>query len=226
MVHGFSRAGAECLLQARAQAPFADVTDLAHRARFNRRDIEALAAAGALAGIAGHRYRARWSVAGLEPPLPLLRQAAIPEALPLLRPPTEGEDVAMDYASLGLTLGRHPLALIRKYLLRLKLLSAAEILALPHGAQVRAAGLVVCRQHPSSSKGVIFVTLEDETGHTNVIVWSGLAQRQRRELLQARLMGVIGEVQREGEVLHIIARHLEDHSPLLGRLETHSRDFH
>ncbi len=224
-VKGLSDAGGERLVQARARRPFADVTDLAHRARLARRDLEALAAAGALAGLAGHRHRARWAVAGIEPALPLLAQTCIMEALPLLRRPTEGEDIVTDYASVGLTLGRHPLALLRPRLDPLQWLSAAAVRALPHGSMARTAGIVIGRQHPSSA-GVIFVTLEDETGHTNVIVWPGLAERQRRALLHSRLLGVTGEVQREGEVLHVIARDLEDHSALLGRLMTPSRDFH
>lgn len=226
MVRGFSRAGAQRLVQARAQTSFADVADLARRAGLNRRDLNALAAAGALAGVAGHRHRAHWAAAGVEAPLPLLGSSQIPEALPLLRAPAEGEDIVMDYSQLGFTLGRHPLALLRARLRHLQLASATEIRALPHGTPIRAGGLVVCRQHPSSAKGVIFVTLEDETGHTNIIVWPKLARRQRRELLYARLMGVVGEVQREGEVLHVIAKRLEDHSALLGGLSTHSRDFH
>jgi error-prone DNA polymerase len=98
--------------------------------------------------------------------------------------------------------------------------------ALPHGSRARTAGLVITRQRPSSASGVIFVTLEDETGHTNVIVWRALAERERSILLGSRLLGVAGEVQREGEVLHIIARRLTDHSALLGRLTVRARDFH
>jgi error-prone DNA polymerase len=130
-----------------------------------------------------------------------------------------------DYASLGLTLRRHPLALLRAKLAQQRVLSAAEVRAIPHGEMVRTAGLVICRQHPSSSNGVIFVTLEDETGQTNLIVWPGVATRQRRELLSASLLAVVGEVQREGEVQHVIARQLEDRSGLLGGLVTRSRDF-
>jgi error-prone DNA polymerase len=198
---------------------------LARRAQLGRRDLDALTAAGALAGLAGHRHCARWAVAGVEPALPLLAEAPIAEALPLLRPPTEGQDIVADYASLGLTLRRHPLALLRGQLNARRLLSARQVREREHGAPIATAGLVICRQHPSSAAGTIFITLEDETGNTNVIVWDSVARRQRRALLGARLMAVRGEVQREGEVLHVIGRELVDLSPLLGSLTVASRDF-
>jgi error-prone DNA polymerase len=225
MVNGLTQAGAERLCAVRRARMFADVEDLARRARLNRRDLDALAAAGTLAGLSGHRHRARWAVAGVEPPLPLLAEAPIAEALPILRPPTEAQDIVADYASVGLTLRRHPLALLRGMLAARRLASAAEVRAQAHGEPVATAGLVICRQHPSSAAGTIFVTLEDETGNTNVIVWDSVARRQRRALLGARLMAVRGEVQREGEVLHVIARELVDLSPLLGSLTVASRDF-
>jgi error-prone DNA polymerase len=146
----------------------------------------------------------------------------------VLRPPTEAENIVADYASLGLTLGRHPLALLRAELTRRHLLAAAGVRAMAHGRQVRTAGLVVCRQHPSSGRGVIFVTLEDETGQVNLIVWPDLAERRRMTLMHACLLGVTGEVQREGKVLHVIARDLEDHTGLLqqiGQMVDQSRSW-
>jgi len=226
LVTGLSRAGADRLIKERMQAPFADATDLARRAQLSRRDLQALAAADALKTLSGHRHRARWAVAGIEPVTPLLAEAPMREGLPLLRSPTEGESIVADYANLGLTLGRHPLALLRDRLARASLLSAAEVHDAVHGRFVRTGGLVICRQHPSSGNGVIFITLEDETGQVNLIVWPSVAERDRRALLNARFMTVAGEVQREGEVLHVIAKKLEDHSRLLGRLITQSRDFH
>ena len=105
-------------------------------------------------------------------------------------------------------------------------LTAAELELPPNGARVAVAGLTICRQRPGTAKGVIFLTLEDETGYVNVVVWRDLGERQRRELLGARLMAVHGVVEREGEVVHLVARRLVDESALLGRLVTHSRDFH
>jgi len=226
MVKGLSREGAERLVAAREAAPFADVEDLARRAGLDRRDLKCLAAAGAFASLAGHRREAAWRVAGIEPLPPVLRGAPFPEVPPVLRPPTEGEDLVADYASLGLTLGRHPLALLRDDLRRRRMVTAAELKTLPHGRPVRAAGLVTCRQRPDTASGVIFVTLEDETGLVNVVVWRDLAERQRRELLGSGLLAVYGVLERQGEVVHVVAGRLADFSDLLGGLTAPSRDFH
>jgi error-prone DNA polymerase len=145
-----------------------------------------------------------------------------PPSLPV---PTEGQEIAADYASLGLSLRRHPLALLRRHLHRRGLLPAAEVLQRDHGQRVRTGGLVITRQRPGSAHDVTFITLEDESGHINLVVWKALAERQRAVMLGARLLGVYGEVQREGEVVHVIARRLYDHSALLGDLVASSRDF-
>ena len=226
MVKGLSQAGAERLVAARTVTPFADVEDLARRADLDRRDLRNLAASGALAALAGHRRAAHWQAAGAQPRPLLLRDAPIRDQQhPPLLPPTESEDMVADYQSLGLTLGRHPLALLRRRLRRLRLASAAELRALPHGRPARTAGIVTGRQRPSTAKGVVFVTLEDETGYINVVVWNDLVERQRRELLGSKLLGVEGEIQRVSGVVHLIARSLIDHSRLLGRLETKPRNF-
>jgi error-prone DNA polymerase len=226
LVKGLSQNGTQRLLAAREHRPFINIADLACRAQLDRGDLEALAAADALRSLAGHRYRTRWACAGIETGYPLLQNFAVQEAMPLLKAPTEGENLIADYASTGLSLGRHPLALLRKRLDRLRLLNAMHIHACEHGSSVRTGGIVTNRQSPGSASGVIFLTLEDETGLIQVIVWPDLAQQQRKILLQARLIAVDGEIQREGEVLHLIAKRLEDHSHLLGRLVTQSRDFH
>jgi error-prone DNA polymerase len=126
----------------------------------------------------------------------------------------------------GLTLRRHPLALLRERLTKRRIRTAEEVSAARHGQFIRAAGIVTCRQRPATASGVIFVTLEDETGYVNMIVWNDLADRQRRELLASRLLAVQGEVQREGRVVHVLAKRLEDLTPMLGRLATTSHDFH
>jgi error-prone DNA polymerase len=227
LIKGLSRRGAERLVEAREQTPFGSVEDLARRAALSRRDLQALAAADALQGLTGNRHQAAWEVAGVQEPLPLFADLTpmVPEPLPLLPPPTEGQAIAADYASLGLTLRRHPLALLRRHLERRRLLSADQVQHCPHGRLVRTAGLVINRQRPSSANSVTFVTLEDETAQLNLIVWKQVGERQRRLLMGARLLGVVGQVQREGGVLHVIARRLEDHSDLLGGLVTRSRDF-
>ncbi len=217
LIGGLSAAGGERLVAAREARPFENVDDLAGRARLDRGDLAALA---------GHRHRAAWSVAGVEAPLPLLQEARIREGVPLLRAPTEGRDIVADYRSTGLTLGRHPLALLRERLADDGLVSAAELNAAPHGAWTACAGIVINRQRPGSAKGVIFATLEDETGQVNVIVWKAVAEAWRRPLLGSRLLEVTGRVQREGEVVHLVAERMADRSALLGALDVRSRDFH
>jgi error-prone DNA polymerase len=205
--------------------PYRSVDDLAQRADLNPKELGCLAAAGALESLAGHRRLARWAAAGAERRPPLAAPAAA-ERLPALPAPTEGQDIVADYASLGLTLGRHPLALLRSRLTRLNLLDAERIYQSVHGRRVQVAGLVTCRQRPDTASGVIFVTLEDETGTVNVVVWNRVVERQRRELLGARLLGVQGVIERDGEVVHVVARRLVDYSTLLGPLTAPSRDFH
>ncbi len=228
MIAGLKEDSAQRIVAARAQRAFAHVADLAHRARLDRRDLTALAAAGALAALAGHRHAAVWDVAGVEKLPPILAGAGttFAETPPALPAPTEGQDIVADYRALGLTLRRHPLALLRERLRAQRLVSAADVARTPHGRLARTAGIVVGRQRPDTASGVVFVTLEDETGATNVIVWRDLGDRQRRELLGARLLAVYGRVEREGSVVHLIAGRLVDLSPLLGELPTRSRDFH
>ncbi len=226
LVKGLAKAAAERLVAARAQRAFASVDDLARRANLNAHDMHALAAAGALAGLSGHRRDALWDVSGIERSSQLLAEAPINEAQPMLVAPTEGEDLVADYASLGLTLGRHPLALLRPHLQRQRMHTAAELKTLPHGRLARVTGLVTGRQRPGTASGVTFVTLEDETGMVNVVVWRALADRQRKELLRSSLMSVYGTLEREGEVVHLIAGRLRDQTALLGNLIARSRDFH
>jgi error-prone DNA polymerase len=226
MVAGLSEAGAQRIADARRAAPFASVADLAHRAALDRRDLACLAESGALAALAGHRHDAAWNVAGVERLPPLLAGSDFAETDPALPPPTEGQDIVADYRTLSLTLRRHPLALLRGTLRRRRLVTAAEIAQAPQGRIIRTAGIVIGRQRPDTASGVVFVTLEDETGATNVIVWRDVGDRQRRELLGAKLLAVFGKVEREGPVVHLLAGRLADLSPLLGKLETRSRDFH
>jgi error-prone DNA polymerase len=202
------------------------VEDLARAAVLSRHDMNALAAAGALASIVGHRRQAVWTVTGVEPRTPVLEDAPILDITPSLSPPSEGQDLVADYASLGLTLGRHPVALLRPRLDRLRMVTATQLKQMPHGKPTRAAGIVIGRQRPDTASGVIFVTLEDETGMINVVVWRDVAEKQRRALLRSQLLAVHGVLERQGDVIHLIAGKLTDHSHLLGQLVARSRDFH
>jgi error-prone DNA polymerase len=241
LVSGLPRASVERLLQARAEAPFADVPDLALRAGLEPHELQTLAEADALAALAGHRRQQVWAAAaplagprerppqgqaGERTPTSLLRSAPVQEAqLSLIEAP-EGEAVTLDYAATGLSLRRHPLALLRERLQRQSVRSAAELSRVPDGRTVRTCGLVVTRQQPATAKGTIFVTLEDETGPVNVIVWRDVRERHRQALLGARLLAVRGTWQRRDGVSHLIAQDLHDMSAWLGRLQTQSRDFH
>ena len=147
------------------------------------------------------------------------------EALPMLKRPTEGQDVVADYRSLGLTLRRHPIALVREQLDVHGYVPAATLKERTRGSIIKVAGLVITKQRPGTASGVIFVTLEDETGCANLVVWNRIAEEQRSALLNTKLMGVVGELQIEGRVIHVIARQLIDHSSLLGELTVRSRDF-
>ncbi len=225
-IAGLTEAGAQRLVAARHASAFDDIADLAQRAALDRRDLTRLADADALRALAGHRHGAVWDVAGVERLPPLLAGSTFDEAAPELSAPTEGQDIVADYRTLSLTLRRHPLALLRERLRKRRLLTAAKIREAPHGRIVRTVGIVIGRQRPDTASGVVFVTIEDETGATNVIVWRDLGDRQRRELLGSKLLAVYGNIEREGDVVHVQAGRLVDLSPMLGALETRSRDFH
>ncbi len=226
MVKGLSESGSAALIKARTEGPFWDTQDLVIRSGLNNSDLESLAAADALRGLAGHRHRAWWQVSGVAHPLPLFGVPRFPEAEALLPKPSEGEQIIADYASTGLTLRRHPLALLRSRLSARGFLSASELFTLRNGTIAKVAGLVLIRQRPGSASGVIFATLEDETGTTNAVVWPRVAETQRRALLNSRLLAITGTVQQESGVLHLVARRLQDLSSWLGDLDARSRDFH
>jgi error-prone DNA polymerase len=225
MVKGLSKESGERIAAAHATHPFASVQDLAARAMLERRELEALADAGALRDLSGNRHLTFWQVAGSERELPLAPVPRGDEATPLLAPPTEGQNIAADYRSHGLTLGRHPLALLREELAADHVVTSAELLDLPHGRVVRVAGIVTARQRPQAAGGVMFVTLEDETGYVNLIVWEKVWSRARRVANNSRLLEVQGMLQREGRVTHVVARQLADRTHLLGNVVTQSRDF-
>ena len=236
-VRGFSEAGALRLLDARAarrrergEAPaFDSVEDLARQARLDERELRALARAGALCRLAGHRAQAHWEVAAIGPMPPLLDDARFHEPPVRLAAPPEGREIIADYRGLGIPMGRHPLALLRPRLARARISTAAALRAFPDGRPARASGLVTHRQRPGTAKGTIFVTLEDETGAINVIVWPRVFERHRRALLGAQLMTVCGtwqcDTETGGQVRHLVARRIVDHSVLLGELAVRSRDF-
>lgn len=225
MVSGLSRAGAVRVATAQRVSPFSGMQDFAVRCRLDRRDLESLAAADALRGLSGHRRRAYWDAAGVESPTPLYAEPVFEEALPMLRPPGEAADIIADYAATGTTLRRHPLALLRPKLKEGGVQTAKALWSLPHGAMVRVAGLVLCRQRPLTASGVTFVTIEDETGVVNLIVWPKTAEVQRRVLLRCNVLMVSGIIQCEQQVLHLVVGKLVDLESWFGGLDVRPRDF-
>ncbi len=229
-VKSLSEDAARRIVDARAEARFVNVEDLARRARLDAHALAALAEADALASLTGHRHQAAWAVAGIDTrPTEMLRSTRVHETPVVLAAPNEGEQTLADYRALGLTLNRHPLALLRARLAEFKVETAATLRTFPNGRLARASGLVTHRQRPETAKGTVFVTLEDETGAVNVIVWAKVADAQRQPLLGATLLTVYGQWQRQGEgdqaVMHLLASRMIDHTALLQGLVSRSRDF-
>ena len=225
MVKGLSEETGRRTTERRASGNFRSAQELCERVGLDRRELGVLASAGALRALEGHRHQARWAVAGVENPEGLFASQQRFEATPMLSKPTEGQNIVADYKSVGLTLERHPMHLIRHRLDRFRYVQAERLPEMANGRSISVAGLVITKQRPGTASGVTFVTLEDETGHINLVVWKHIAERDRAALLNARLMGVRGELQIEGQVIHVIAHQLIDHTGMLGDLEVKSRDF-
>jgi error-prone DNA polymerase len=225
MVKGLSDDAGQRIVAERASGDYRQVQALLERTGLDRRELGVLASSGALRPLSGDRHRARWAVAGAEKPMPLFPSMARYEPAPLLQKPTEGQNIVADYRSTGLTLERHPVCLLRRHLDRYRYVQAQALPALDDGHAVNVAGLVITKQRPGTASGVVFVTLEDETGQVNLVLWKQVAEQYRAELLNARLLGVAGKLQIEGQVIHVVARRLFDHSDLLGDLNVRSRDF-
>ena len=234
MVGSLSEAGGQRIEEARRKGgAFANVEDLTLRAELDTRDVKALAAGDALKSLAGHRRQQVWEASAQQRAPALLRDAPIAEEALELPEARESEEIVFDYASLGLTLRSHPLKLLRPRLARMGMLTADQLALLPNGRRASACGIVTVRQQPQTANGTIFVTIEDESGPVNVIVWKHVRESQREALLGSRLLAVHGKWQRDedsgGHVRHLVAERMEDLTPLLGRLaqqRASSRDFH
>jgi error-prone DNA polymerase len=226
MIRGFSEVDALRMESARKDSAFVDVSDLSLRAMLDNRTLASLADAGALRGLIGHRHRARWEIAGVEAQRPLFGPQHTEDEPQITLPlPTVAQDLMADYATTGTTLGPHPLAMLRGQLAAKRFYSARDLLDLEHGRTISVAGLVVGRQRPGTASGVTFVTLEDEFGMINVVVWLDLAQRQRKILVGSQLLQVFGRLESQSGVRHVIAQRLYDLTPLLTGLDVRSRDF-
>ncbi len=226
MVKGLSEAVAEKLVTLRSHAKFKSLQDVSQRSALDQKSLGALAAADAFASISGHRHQAYWEVAGVETPTEVFGVAEFNEAAPMLPIPSQWDNTLADYASTSLTLGDHPLLQLREILNQRGIVTADQLVDIPTHRRVSVAGLVTNRQKPGTASGVMFMTLEDETGYANIVIWPKLIEKQRKVLLSARLMIVHGKVQNENNVIHVIANRLQDGSGLVEGLKTKSRDFH
>ncbi|MFZ2998849.1 MAG: error-prone DNA polymerase [Undibacterium umbellatum] len=224
-ISGLKQDAAWRIEEARAIAQFTSVSDLSGRAKLDRNDIQALAKANALESLVGNRRQAMWQSVVSIPDKGLLRDASVHEENLELPAPSEGETIVADYQSLGLTLGRHPLALLRERLRKMRFLSSNVLHVSADGMLARGCGIVIVRQRPQTANGVVFLTIEDEAGTVNVICWQSVVEQFRREIYGASLIGVYGRWQSQHNVQHLIAMRLVDLSHLLGELETRSRDF-
>ena len=224
-IRGLGADAGQRIEHARATQAFRDVEDLCERASIDARERKLLANAGALQGLAGHRHRARWQVAGIERTLPLFEGNPTAESEIILRPPTAADDVWDDYAATGQSLGPHPVSFVRSRLRAQRCRSANEASRMEHGSPIRYAGLVLMRQQPATASGVTFVTLEDETGTLNAIVWRDVARKFWRVFRESRLLAIDGVIERHDGVQHLIAKRMQDYSSLLQQLDTRSRDF-
>ncbi|MBU6487949.1 MAG: error-prone DNA polymerase [Burkholderiales bacterium] len=226
LLRGMKQEVAERIENARAVRAFESVHDLAQRAELDRHDLHVLADANALSRLAGNRREALWHSVAAVPEKDMLAAAVGADDTPALGAPTEGQNIVADYRSSGLTLRRHPLALLRAHLLEKRLMPAAKLNGYRNGQPARGCGIVTVRQRPGTAKGVVFMTLEDETGNVNVIIWPNLLEKQRKEVLGASLLAVYGVWQCQGQVRHLVAKRLVDLSHLLGGLQSDSRNFH
>ena len=237
-ISGLSAEASSRIVEARARVAFTSAEDLTRRAALNAHELQCLAQADALRALTGHRHQAAWAVAGIDTrPTAMLRETRVDEIAVALPAPAEAEETLADYRALGLTLNRHPLALLREQLTAFRVQPAAVLRGYPNGRLARASGLVTHRQRPETAKGTMFVTLEDDTGTVNAIVWPAVVDSQRKPLLAARLLTLFGRWQRqdgppgeagqegEGAVMHLVVMKAIDHSALLQGLVSRSRDF-
>lgn len=231
MVKGLSRPAADRIIQARAQQAFVDIRDLVRRAQLSQRDADMLAMADALRALGADRYRAFWEASAVEdvPPLFMSEVDAFGQhssaAEIMLPAPGESQDIVADYNRIGLSLRRHPLSLWRDHLQHYHVQTAGQLLHRDDGSIIKIAGLVTSRQRPQTASGVTFLTLEDETGFLNVVVWPSLLEQHYRQVHEASVLGVTGRLQRADGVTHIIASVLVDLSHWFSDMSLRSRDF-
>jgi error-prone DNA polymerase len=226
LVKGLGDEAAQRVVAARAERAFVSMADVVQRAELSSHATRALAMCGAFRNLTEHRNLAYWEALAVERARPPLAGVPLEEELPALPPPSEWEEILRDYYQLGLSTGRHPLAVLRSRLRSLGVLRRRDLEALDSGTHVCVSGLVTHLQHPQTAKGVVFASLEDETGINNIIFWPKVFAAERHNIIGTTLLIVHGELQNEKGVIHVVAQRVEDYSHWVDRLPRKSRDFH
>jgi len=230
-IKGLKKSTALKIIAIRNISAITNLQSLARLARLDQGDLDRLTEGGAFRTLSGHRYQTHWdnkaitTLSSASQDFSALDHVAEKESV-YLPPPAETDDLRADYRSLGLTLGRHPMAILRESKPFSQFKSADELTLLNHGRFVQVAGIVTGRQRPSSASGVIFLTLEDETNNINVVIWTRVLETFRAAVVQGRLLKIKGIMERKGSVIHVIAGDVEDMSHYLEQFALNSRDFH
>lgn len=231
LVKGFNEQAAQRVIQSRNHKAFANIKDLVFRAQLNAIEKDALVQANSLPRLAKHRYQAQWQSLAIEDSKPLLIKLDSIAHPPSktekdLTAPTEIEDMLIDYKSVGLTLNKHPIKILRERNWLEPCKKASDLRGLRQGQFVKVAGVVTCRQRPGTASGVLFITLEDETGNMNIIVWQRTVEKFRQQILGSRLLLIKGSIEREKSVVHVVAGYIQDISEHFPEFRRNSRDFH
>jgi error-prone DNA polymerase len=224
LVKGLSSQGIELILQQRPESGFRYLKDI-QQSGLNKGDLSALASADVFVSLAGNRYQTRWDMMATENNLPLFANLVETDKNLLSTTPSLIDNLTEDYRSTGLSLGKHPIAILREQDKLTRHTSAKDLPISRNKSVVTVCGIVSGKQSPGTASGVTFMTLEDDTGNINVVVWKGTAQQQRQAFLTASLLQVKGIVEREGDVIHVIAGKLTDITYLLADFKGKSRDF-
>ncbi len=225
IVQGLAEADAVRILHARRQGPFVSIEDVWRRSGVKPAALERLARADAFQALGLNRRQALWAIKGLgQAPLDLFSAAdaregrTVPESVEApvaLVPLSEGREVVEDYRATQLSLRAHPVTFLRDRLAARRISRCGDLIHLKDGARVEVAGLILVRQRPGSAKGVVFVTLEDETGIANAVFWSDRFEANRRTVMTATMLAIRGRVQKEGIVIHLVADAITDLTPWL-----------
>jgi error-prone DNA polymerase len=225
LIKGLQEQAANMIAESRPNGGYRHMAELKSLA-LSSKDLQALASANALSVVADNRYKSRWQLMNTEHELPLFQHQTNEQDDLFNNSPTAWQNLTEDYASLGLSLDLHPITLLKQHDLLSKYTPAVELINQRHQSLVSIVGVVTGRQSPGTASGVTFMTLEDDTGNVNVVVWKATAKAQKKSFLTAKILKVKGIVEREGQVIHVIAGQLIDLSHLLEDLSTKSRNFH